>query len=79
MSDGQLQFLQYVRFYKSLNELPAQDRPAPEVVDDDAALDEWWEQYLRQLAAGQTPSMGGGHARGISGGFQQPSVVYGED
>lgn len=49
LDDAQLQFAQWIRFYKLLNELPLADRPESEVIENDEKCDRWWEGYTRQV------------------------------
>lgn len=39
--------LSYAKFYESLNEIPLTDRPDDEIIQDDEAIDQWYERYLR--------------------------------
>ena len=76
----QLRLLQWIRFYKSLNELPATDRPDDDTINDDAECDRWFDDYQRRMAQqtaemqrvmaqrGLGPGMGGGG----KGGFDVP-------
>lgn len=41
--------IQYATWYKLVYSLPPSDRPDDEVIDDDAALDTWWETYQRDI------------------------------
>jgi hypothetical protein len=42
--------LGYSRFYDSLNSMLPSDRPEDAIIEDDAALDKWYEAYLREQA-----------------------------
>lgn len=65
----QLQLLQWIRFYKLLNEMPMTDRPSDEVFEDDELCDRWYDAYLRQLAHES------GKARKAPEGFELPSFT----
>ncbi len=49
MDEGQLALLSYAKFYESLNEIPLSDRPSDEIIEDDEAIDRWYENYLRDM------------------------------
>ena len=50
--------VQYAFFYDSIMQLPPSDRPADDVIEDDAALDKWFERYTRDLARKQGKRQG---------------------
>lgn len=39
----------YARFYQQIHELPLSERPPDDVIEDDAALDQWWERFIREM------------------------------
>lgn len=63
--------LGFARFYDSILGMLPQDRPADDVIEDDAALDSWYQEYLREAArkAGKRSnvSMDGGQVPQFSG------------
>lgn len=42
--------LGYARFYESINTMLPSDRPDDDVIQDDVALDKWYQAYLREQA-----------------------------
>jgi hypothetical protein len=59
--------LQWLRFYKMLNEMPMSERPDDQTLEDDERLDRWYDAYVRKLQAdaakagsihGPTPEFG---------------------
>lgn len=46
----QLSLVQWVRWYKSIYEMLPNDKPEDDVIEDDVALDRWFQQYLRESA-----------------------------
>lgn len=42
--------LGYARFYDSINTLLPSERPSDDVIQDDAALDKWYQAYIREQA-----------------------------
>lgn len=45
----QLHFLSYCSFYKSLSELPEDERPSDDVIEDDSKLEAWTkERFLKR-------------------------------
>jgi hypothetical protein len=38
-----------VRFYRSIYELPLNEQPPADVLEDDVQLDKWFEAYRREL------------------------------
>jgi len=52
-----------------LNEMPMQDRPGDEVLEDDSLLDKWYDGYVRKLATDAGNPMRGN-------GPSQPRQMY---
>lgn len=50
IGDAQLSLVQWARWYKSLYEMSSADRPDDDLLEDDAALDRWFDAYLREQA-----------------------------
>jgi hypothetical protein len=42
--------LQYASFYRVLYELPAHERPAETLIEDDEEIDKWWQAFERRIA-----------------------------
>jgi hypothetical protein len=42
--------LSYARFYDSLNNMMPSDKPDDQLLDDDEALDRWYDGYVRAQA-----------------------------
>jgi len=59
--------LGYARFYDSINGMLPSDRPDDDVIQDDVALDKWYQAYLREQAHKL-----GRKAKDNSGGFAVP-------
>jgi hypothetical protein len=50
LDDGQMTLLGYARFYDSINQMLPSDRPDDDVINDDSALDRWYQGYIREQA-----------------------------
>lgn len=46
----QLSLLQWARFYKSVNDMMPADKPENHIIEDDEALDRWFDNYVRETA-----------------------------
>lgn len=42
--------LGFARFYDSIHSMLPSDRPTDDVIEDDAALDKWYQDYVREQA-----------------------------
>lgn len=42
--------LQWARFYRQIYDLPPSDKPDDGTIEDDTALDKWFEQFQRDIA-----------------------------
>jgi hypothetical protein len=42
--------LGYARFYESIASMLPSDRPSDDVIDNDAELDRWYQNYIRDMA-----------------------------
>lgn len=42
--------LGFARFYDSINNMLPSDRPDDDVIEDDAELDKWYQNYVREQA-----------------------------
>lgn len=42
--------LGYARFYESINGMLPSERPDDDVIQDDVALDKWYQAYVREQA-----------------------------
>lgn len=42
--------LGYARFYQNINEMLPSDRPDDATIEDDEALDKWYQAYTREQA-----------------------------
>lgn len=40
----------YSRFYESIASMLPSDRPSDDVIDNDAELDQWYQNYVRDMA-----------------------------
>lgn len=50
LSDQQLMLFEKALFYKSINEMSPVDRPEDKIIEDDEALDRWFETFTKQQA-----------------------------
>lgn len=73
LSDMQLLLLHYAEFYKNIYELPASDRPDRKIIDNDAKLDSWYENFIASLAR-----KGGRKSGGSGSGSSPPIPQYSE-
>jgi hypothetical protein len=56
--------LSFGRFYESINSMLLEDRPDDKVIEDDEALDRWYQAYVREqtLKAAKRSNAGGAFA-----------------
>ena len=40
----------YARFYDSINQMLPSDKPDDKTIEDDDALDKWYQHYIREQA-----------------------------
>lgn len=58
--------LGYSRFYDSITSMLPSDRPSDDVIENDAELDRWYQNYIREMA------IKSGKQQKVSGDFQVP-------
>jgi len=49
LDEGHLALLQWGRWYHSLNEMSAADRPVDSLLENDDELDRWFDNYIRTV------------------------------
>jgi hypothetical protein len=53
--------LGYARFYDSIASMLPSDKPSDDVIENDAELDRWYQNYVREMAikSGKKQKVGG--------------------
>ena len=69
---------QWARYYKNIYEMMPNERPAQNIIDNDAELDAWQIQYTRDLArslsSNRTPDIFGGNTAEKIPKFEPPNA-----
>lgn len=63
--------LGYARFYQSIHEMLPSDKPDDATIEDDDALDKWYNNYVREQA------IKSGRKQEVRGGFKVPEFNNG--
>ena len=48
LNKNKIELLHWLEFYKSINDLPEEDRPRKEVIEDDSLCDNWLQNYFHK-------------------------------